>query len=49
MNTYYNDMPEYAFELSGNDAVYRIDLDNRKMLNISVSSAGGNLSAFVMN
>ncbi|MBQ6275552.1 MAG: fibronectin type III domain-containing protein [Bacteroidales bacterium] len=49
MNTYYNDMPEYAFELSGNDAVYRINLDNRKMLNISVSSAGGNLSAFVMN
>ena len=49
LNTYYNDMPENAFVLSGNDAVYWIDVENRKMLNISLWSNGGYFSAFVMN
>ena len=49
MNTYYRDVPENAFELLGSDAVYRIDVETRKMLNISVSSSGDNFSAFVMN
>ncbi len=49
INTYYTDRPEFGFELSGNDAVYRIDLQARKMLVIDAHSFSGVFNVFVMN
>ncbi len=49
LNTYFSDSPLNQMVLSGNDVVYRIDVDARKMIVVSAQSYGGNFSVFVMN
>ncbi|MBR5984592.1 MAG: fibronectin type III domain-containing protein [Bacteroidales bacterium] len=49
INTYYSDRPEFEFELSGNDAVYRVDLQARKLLVLTAHSYSGDFSVLVMN
>ena len=49
LNTYFSDSPSNQMTLPGNDVVYRIDVENRKMLVVSTQSYSGNFSVFVMN